>query len=220
MKRSCQAWQNWCTFSIMQAEEEEVSAPQSALRDGEASPLPHFCSAAVLVYELWMGSWPATTKVPSNVSLYILSAKDYFCAKQETDQPLCQEQQIPCSLSRLSSLPKWILNIQTKSLHIFTHAPDWTSASFSELSERVGPDVLQQTQSFSKTETFCNGKKYSFEIFRFSASSYFSLFTFLFLSSGVTENVSSIPLYPLHREVSSPPVHFGSTDCVKWLFLM
>lgn len=46
-----------------------------------------------------MGSWPA----PSNVHLCLLSDEDYFCAKQETDQLPCQEQQIPCFLSSFSA---------------------------------------------------------------------------------------------------------------------
>lgn len=115
--KKSQAGQNCHSFSLVQAEEEERSAPQNSQPSGRASPLPHFYSATVPVYGWRTGSWPATTEVPSNVLLCILSAKDYFCAKQETDQPLCQEQQIPCSLSSLPSLPK----VQTRSLCIFTH---------------------------------------------------------------------------------------------------
>lgn len=149
MKRN-QAGQNCHSFSLVQAEEEERSASQNSLPSGRASLLPHFYSVTVPVYGWQTGSWPATTEVPSNVLLCILSAKDYFCAKQETDQPLCQEQQIPCSLSSLPSLPK----VQTRSLCVFTHTPEWTSASFLELVERVGKMVFNKHSLFPKQTHF------------------------------------------------------------------
>lgn len=83
--------------------------PQNSLpsRRVPCFPIPRSHSATALVCGWRAGSWPAPTEVPSNVLLCILSAKDYSCAKQEMDQPLCQEQQIPCSLSSLPSFPKY-----------------------------------------------------------------------------------------------------------------
>lgn len=134
---------------LVQAEEEEGSALQSSLPREEPPLFPISIQHQSLHRDCeWAPGQPPVMCIYAFSQTRTISVPN----RRRTNYRV-RNNKYPVSYP--ASLPKWILNVQTRTLHIFTHAPDWRNASFPELVERAGKNGLQQKQGFFSPTQKC-----------------------------------------------------------------